>query len=165
MQVLAGLMKSCTLQTLVLGTQDPIQFLDITDKVAELLRDTGIHDGIVTVFSRHTTAAVRLQEAEPLLLEDFRDFLERFAPRDASYRHNDFYHRTTNMQPGETPNGHSHCLHMMLGTSESVPVVGGQMQLGQWQRLFLIELDGPRPKREVLVQTVGWDGAGQAAYV
>jgi thiamine phosphate synthase YjbQ (UPF0047 family) len=59
------------------------------------------------------------------------------------------------MHPDESPNGHSHCLQFLLGSSETVPVMGGQLLLGQWQRIFLVELDGPRPEREVLIQAVG----------
>src|SRR5919202_842312 len=140
---------------LALETREPIQLLDITDQVAAIVRSTGIRDGIVTIVSRHTTAAVRIQEDEPLLLEDLLSFLRRLAPKDAHYQHNDFRVRTHHMHPDESPNGHSHCLQLLLGTSESVPVMDGELQLGQWQRIFLVELDGPRPKREVLVQVVG----------
>ena len=59
------------------------------------------------------------------------------------------------MHPDERPNGHAHCLQLLLGSSESVPVMDGELMLGAWQRLFLVELDGPRPQREVLVQVLG----------
>ena len=143
------------MRRLALETREPIQFLDITDEVAAIVRSTGVRDGIVTIVSRHTTAAVRIQEDEPLLLEDLLGFLRRLAPSNVHYQHNDFRVRTHHMHDDESPNGHSHCLQFLLGTSESVPVMDGQLQLGQWQRIFLVELDGPRPKREVLVQTVG----------
>jgi secondary thiamine-phosphate synthase enzyme len=58
------------------------------------------------------------------------------------------------MHPDESPNGHSHCLQLLLGSSETVPVMDGELQLGTWQRLFLVELDGPRPDREVLLQII-----------
>ena len=119
------------------------------------MTEAGLHNGLVQVFSRHTTAAVRIQEDEPLLLEDLRQFLSRLAPADAAYGHNDFRVRTHHMHPDERPNGHAHCLQLLLGSSESVPVVDGQLQLGEWQRLFLVELDGPRPQRELLVQVMG----------
>ena len=144
-----------TVRRLVLETTEPIQFLDLTDQVADLVRATRLRNGIVTVFSRHTTAAVRIQEDEPLLLEDLRDFLARSAPPSGHYRHNDFRIRTVHMHDDENPNGHSHCLQMLLGTSETVPVDDGEMLLGTWQRIFLVELDGPRARREVLVQVVG----------
>ena len=143
------------LRRLVFETHQPIQFLDITDEVAELVRVAGVREGVANVFSRHTTAAVCIQEAEPLLLEDLRAFLERNAPAEAHYRHNDFRVRTVHMHDDESPNGHAHCLQLMLGTSESIPVADGELLLGQWQRIFLVELDGPRAKRDVLIQVVG----------
>src|SRR3981081_177031 len=140
---------------LVFETQEPIQFLDVTDDVADLVRGAGLREGAVTIFSRHTTAAVCIHEAEPLLLEDLRDFLSRSAPSHAHYRHNDFRVRTVHMHDDESPNGHSHCLQLMLGTSESVPVAAGAMLLRTWQRIFLVELDGPRINREVVIQVLG----------
>jgi secondary thiamine-phosphate synthase enzyme len=155
MQLSSAAGVAARLRRLVFRTDQPIQFLDITDAVAELVRVAGLREGVATVFSRHTTAAVCIQEAEPLLLDDLREFLERNAPAEAHYRHNDFRVRTVHMHDDESPNGHAHCLQLMLGSSESVPVADGELLLGQWQRIFLVELDGPRPKREVLVQTVG----------
>jgi secondary thiamine-phosphate synthase enzyme len=143
------------MRRLVVETHEPIQFVDITDEVADAVRASGVRDGIVTIVSRHTTAAVRIQEAEPLLLEDLLGFLRRLAPSNVHYQHNDFRIRTQHMHDDESPNGHSHCLQFLLGTSESLPVVDGEPALGQWQRIFLVELDGPRAKREVLIQTVG----------
>lgn len=142
-------------RVLTLATKEPIQLIDITRRIAAVVRQARLHDGLVQVFSRHTTAAVRVQEDEPLLLEDLRQFLGRLAPASAAYAHNDFRVRTQHMHPDERPNGHAHCLHLLLGSSESVPVAGGELQLGEWQRLFLVELDGPRPRRELLVQVMG----------
>lgn len=141
-------------ELLVVETGPAPDFVDITERVAELARRSGVRDGQVLVFSRHTTAAVRVQEAEPLLLEDIAACLERLAPRDLDYRHNDFRIRTVNMTPHESPNGHSHCQHLFLGASETLPLVDGALALGRWQRLFLIELDHPRT-REVHVQILG----------
>jgi secondary thiamine-phosphate synthase enzyme len=155
MQVWSAPGSVAALRRLEFRTQDPIQFLDVTEPVAELVRAAGLRDGLVTVFSRHTTAGVRIQEDEPLLLEDLRAFLERSAPPSAHYRHNDFRVRTVHMHPDESPNGHAHCLQLMLGTSESIPVADGALLLGTWQRIFLVELDGPRPARELLVQLLG----------
>jgi len=143
------------MRRLAFPTTEPIQFVDVTDDVARAVRSTGVQNGIVTIVSRHTTMAVRIQEAEPLLLEDLLSFLRRLAPANVHYQHNDFRVRTHHMHPDESPNGHSHCLQFLLGTSETVPVEDGQLVLGEWQRIFLVELDGPRPKREVLIQTVG----------
>jgi secondary thiamine-phosphate synthase enzyme len=141
-------------EVLVVETGGAPEFVDITEQVAEVVRRSGVRDGQVLVFSRHTTAAVRVQEDEPLLLEDMCACLERLAPQDLDYRHNDFRIRTVNMTPNESPNGHSHCRHLFLGASETLPVVDGRVALGRWQRLFLIELDHPRT-REVHVQVLG----------
>ncbi len=130
------------------------QFIDITDEVQKKVEESGIRDGIVTVFCRHTTAAIRINENEPLLLLDMEEFLKRVAPRDLYYRHNDFSIRTHNMTEDECPNAHAHCQHLLLGASETIPVEDGKLLLGRWQRIFLVELDRPR-EREVYVQVLG----------
>jgi len=131
------------------------EFLDITDEVLGAIEESAVQEGTVTVFSRHTTAAVVINEHEPLLLKDMARFLQTMAPREADYRHNDFVIRTANMTEDECPNGHSHCQHLFLGTSETVPIAEGRPLLGRWQRVFMIELDRPRA-REVIVQVQGW---------
>jgi secondary thiamine-phosphate synthase enzyme len=98
---------------------------------------------------------VCIQEDEPLLLEDLCEFLHRHAPAEAHYRHNDFRVRTVHMHDDESPNGHAHCQQLLLGSSEAVPVSDGELLLGQWQRIFLVELDGPRAEREVIIQALG----------
>lgn len=143
-----------TNEVFVIDTGPAPDFVDITDAVTEAVQRSGVRNGQVLVFSRHTTAAVRVQEAEPLLLQDIIDCLERLIPRDLEYRHNDFRIRTVNMTDDESPNGHAHCRHLFLGASETVPVVDGQLALGRWQRIFLIELDHPR-RREVHLQVFG----------
>ena len=133
------------------------EFIDITDRVAGLVEESGVYNGIAVVFSRHTTAAITIQENEPLLLQDMASLLERFSPRNAHYRHNDFSVRTVHMHENECPNGHSHCQHLTLGTSEAIPIVDRRLGLGQWQRVFMVELDdeASSPYREVLVQILG----------
>jgi secondary thiamine-phosphate synthase enzyme len=143
------------LRTLPVASCSPIELIDITDPVNDLVREAQLWSGQALLLVRHTTAALRIQENEPLLLEDLRDFLARLAAPNAHYRHNDFRVRTHHMHPDERPNGHSHCLQLLLGSSESVPVIEGELALGTWQRLFLVELDGPRPRRDVLVQLTG----------
>ena len=137
-----------------IATQKTTEFIDITTQVRGCVDDADLSNGTITVYSRHTTAAIKINENEPLLLQDMEDFLERMAPRHANYRHNDFTVRTVNMTEDECPNGHAHCQSLLLGTSESIPLIEGQLQLGRWQSVFLIELDHPRP-REVVVQVMG----------
>ena len=131
------------------------EFIDITDEVLAAVEASEVREGSVTVFSRHTTAAVKINENEPLLLKDMACFLERAAPREADYRHNDFVIRTVNMTEDECPNGHSHCQHLLLSASETIPICEGVALLGRWQRVFLIELDRPR-LRQVVIQVSGW---------
>lgn len=131
------------------------QFMDITPDVREIVDRSGIREGSVVIFSRHTTAAIKINENEPLLLQDMAYFLKRIAPKEAPYRHNDFAVRTANMTEDECPNGHSHCQHLLMTTSETIPISDGELMLGRWQTLFLIELDRPRD-REVIVQVQGW---------
>jgi len=131
------------------------EFMDITQEVKDVLARSEIREGSVLVFTRHTTAAIEINEDEPLLMEDLKQFLLRIAPRDGNYKHNDFFIRTANMTEDECPNGHAHCQHLLLGTSETIPIVDSELLLGRWQRIFLIELDRPR-ERQVFIQVQGW---------
>jgi secondary thiamine-phosphate synthase enzyme len=130
------------------------EFIDLTDDISAIVSAAGIQFGQVSVFSQHTTAAIKINENEPLLLRDLARTLRQFAPPNAYYEHNDFSRRTVNMNEDECANGHAHCQHLFLGASETIPVINGRIALGQWQRVFLIELDHPRLRR-VLVNVVG----------
>ena len=133
---------------------DAPEFIDITDRVRNVVEVSEIHNGFAVVYSKHTTAAIMINENEPLLLKDMARFLEQVASRNGHYHHNDFSIRTVNMSDDEFPNGHAHCQHLALGSSETIPIVRGQIQIGRWQSIFLVELDRPRP-REVLIQVLG----------
>lgn len=132
-------------------TVEPIEFIDLTDEINLHLRSENIRDGVVTVFSRHTTAAIKINEAEELLIEDFKHLLRRLCPVDHAYNHNDMGRRKPPIAVDERPNAHSHLMHLLLSTSETIPVVDSRLALGTWQRVFMIELDGPR-SREVMVR-------------
>ena len=148
-----GVMKS-QVYCLKLESQRAPEFIDITQQVQDCVAKSDVAQGFAVVYSRHTTAAIKINENEPLLLQDMEQFLERMAPRNGDYRHNDFTIRTVNMTEDECPNGHAHCQQLLLGTSETIPIVGGMMQFGRWQSIFMIELDHPR-SREVMVQVMG----------
>ena len=158
MNVFDAVMRTSTI-TLKVRSETSPEFIDITDEVEEFIESSGVLNGIVVVFSKHTTAAIVIQEDEPLLLDDFRNLLDSIASSDAKYSHNDFDVRTVHMHDNECPNGHSHCQHLTLGSSESVPVIDGKMALGEWQRVFMVELDGEKAQqigyREVVVQALG----------
>ena len=144
-------------ERLVLGSLKSQQFIDITERVLASARLSGVSNGAVTVQSMHTTAAILVNENEPLLLDDLGRILAGWAPADARYSHDDFERRTTNMTFEERPNGHSNARAMALQTSTTLAVIDDDVQLGPWQRIFLVELDGPR-KREVVVTTAGVAG-------
>lgn len=130
------------------------EFIDITKEVCDFVESGGIKEGVVNIFSQHTTAAVKINENEPLLLEDMKSLLSKIAPKEGKYNHNDFSRRTVNMCSGECANGHAHCLHLLLPSFESRPVINGRVNLGTWQRIFLIELDHDR-ERQVFIQVIG----------
>lgn len=144
-------------ESLYFETSYAPQFIDITDEVSRVTRASGIRSGQVTVFSRHTTAAIKINENEPLLLQDMARILNELAPATAQYEHNDFSRRTVNMTEDECANGHAHCQHLFLNASETIPIIADEIALGQWQRIFLIELDRARP-REVVVTVIGFRG-------
>lgn len=143
------------------ATSHPCEFIDVTDDVREVVERSGVTVGQVLVSSAHTTAAVVVQEHEPLLLKDMARLLQRIAPADDYYEHNDFTIRTVNMAENEPENGHAHCQHLFLGASETLPVVDSAIQMGMWQSIFLVELDNPplRPegqqRRRITVQVMG----------
>ncbi len=136
-----------------LRTERRLQFVDLKELVEERVRRSGVREGMVTVQSRHTTAAVLVNENEPLLLQDFEDLLRRWAPADARYRHNDLEAREA-APADERPNGHAHARALLLGASVCLNVAEGQLDLGEWQSVFLVELDGPRD-RTISVQVLG----------
>jgi secondary thiamine-phosphate synthase enzyme len=134
-----------------IATAEPIQFIDLTDYINEHLTMNAVESGTVTVFSRHTTAAIKINEAEELLIEDFKKMLRELCPAERSYNHNDMSRRKPPIAPDERPNGHSHLMHLLLSTSETIPVIDGRLALGTWQRVFMVELDGPR-ERQVMIR-------------
>ena len=136
------------------NTKKAPEFIDITEYVCRFVEESKVQNGMALVYSKHTTAAIKINENEPLLIEDMEKFLDRIASREDEYRHNDFTIRTVNRNDDECPIGHAHCQDLLMGTSETLPIVDGQVQVGTWQRIFLVELDMPRP-REVIVQILG----------
>ena len=141
------------------NTQECLEFVDITDAISAVVTRSDVRYGVANIQSLHTTAAVILNEHEPLLLEDMKEALERAAPRTAAYRHDDFSVRTVNMCPEEEKNGHSHCKAIFLRAGATLNIVDGRLQLGKWQRVFLVELDGRR-RRTVSIMIMGQNGGG-----
>ena len=139
---------------LSLTTNATLDFIDVTDKVKKVIKEKGIKDGIINVQSMHTTMAVIIQEAEPLLLGDLKKTLEKVAPRTMEYMHDNFEIRTVNMNPNEPVNGHSHCKAVFLTPGVFLNIVKSKLQLGKWQRIFAVELDDSR-SRQIALQIIG----------
>ena len=135
--------------TISVVTRDETEFIDLTQTLVALVQSLGVREGVLTVQTRHTTTGVMINEHEPLLLNDLKAMFERLVPA-GRFQHDDFGRRTVNLTPDERVNGHAHCRAALLRTSESVPIVNGALTLGRWQRVFLVEFDGPR-RRDVSV--------------
>jgi secondary thiamine-phosphate synthase enzyme len=121
-------------------------FSDITPAVAAWLCSVGARDGLVTLFNRHTSASLTIQEnADPAVLQDLMAALERAAPRTERYRH-------STEGPDDMP---AHIKAMLTGVSLGVPVIEGEMQLGTWQAIYLIEHRDRPHHRQVLLHYVG----------
>ena len=135
-------------------TEERTQFIDITAWVGRCLQRSGIERGIVLVRVLHTTAAVVVNENEPLLLGDLKAMLERLAPETGTYAHDDFHRRQVPLEPDERRNGHAHARALLLGDSRAIGVLEGGLDLGRWQSILLVELDGPR-YRSVSVTIMG----------
>ena len=128
---------------LVMNTRRAREFVNLTDRVREIVKKSGVRDGLVLVSSMHITAAVYVNDNESGLLRDIATWADRLAP-PGDYEH----HRT-----GET-NGDAHLKNLLLGHQVVLPVTDGELDLGPWEQVFYGEFDGQRPKR-VIVKVVG----------
>ena len=117
------------------------EFVDITDRVQAAVAASGVKDGAALVYCPHSTAGILVQEnADPDLKEDLLGALERLAPRNHRWKHAE-------------GNAHAHVKATLTGTSCTVPVEAGRLQLGRWQAIYLVEFDGPR-RRTVQVKVL-----------
>ena len=130
-----------------------IEFIDITGYVQEIVSDSGIREGQVTVYSPHTTASIVVNHGEPMLLQDFTRMLYRLAPISDRYAH-DIFEITRSRKSDGRSNGHSHCKALLLNISETLPIEKGKIYLTDKQNIFLVELDGSR-SREIIIQVFG----------
>ncbi len=128
---------------LVMKTETARQLVNITERVREIVRGSGVRDGLALVSSMHITSAVFVNDDETGLLKDIERWADRLAP-PGDYEH----HRT-----GEA-NGDAHLKNLLLGHQVVLPVTRGDLDLGPWEQLFYGEFDGRRPKR-VIVKVVG----------
>jgi len=126
-----------------LQTSKRMEIVDITSKVREIVKSTGIKNGIINIFTRHSTSAIVINENESGLVKDFENLLKKIVPENNDYVHNVIDN-----------NADSHLRSFLLGGSQSIPVIDGRMDLGTWQSIFFVELDGPR-SRKVKITAMG----------
>jgi len=119
------------------------EILDISSKVQKVINDGEIANGIVNIYSKHSTSAIVINENEQGLLADFENFLTSIVPENNNYKHDIIDN-----------NADSHLRSLVLGSSEVIPFSDKKLALGTWQSIFFIELDGPR-KRFVEITIIG----------
>lgn len=140
----------CHHHQLTLTTSAPIELIDITESVRTFFSTHALRQGQLTLHCPHTTAFVALNEREPLLQQDMLDFLTRLAPSGQGYGHD--------RDPVDgRENAHSHLIGLFMNASETIPIRDGELLLGQWQSIFFVELDGPRERRTLNLQLLGFD--------
>jgi secondary thiamine-phosphate synthase enzyme len=136
-------------ETFVVQTDQRIELVDLTNRIMEFVRRFNIREGLVSLWSMHTTCALFINEFQTALVADIKRFLEQIVARDAEWTHNDPEHSDCDRM-----NADSHLRALLLGHSLTLQVSGGEVVLGQWQRVLMAELDGPRA-RSLRVQVWG----------
>jgi secondary thiamine-phosphate synthase enzyme len=126
-----------------------VELVDLTDRLMTYLRKFAIKEGMINLSSMHTTCALFINESQSALDTDIIKFLEEMVAQDRYYKHNDPDHSDCDRR-----NADSHLRAMLLGHSLTLQVSGGEIVLGQWQRILMGELDGPR-LRTIRVQVLG----------
>lgn len=131
-------------EVLTYSTSSRFQLLDITVDVEAVVSRSGVSEGLAHVFTPHATAAVIANEAESRLMGDILEAIKAIVPPEKPWRHNEI-----------DDNAHAHIAASIIGSSRSFPVSGGRLVRGTWQNIMLVELDGPRSGRRVIVTVVG----------
>ena len=123
------------------STKGEIDFVDLTDKVQEVVSESAIKNGIVHVFAPHATGILILTENDYALLNDIKAFLEETVPKRRAYQH--------------PANAHSHLRSMLLPPDKTLPVIDGQVEFGTWQSLLFVETDVYPRQRNLIMQVIG----------
>ncbi|WP_298533906.1 secondary thiamine-phosphate synthase enzyme YjbQ [uncultured Methanobrevibacter sp.] len=135
-------------KSLRISSSSHFQIIDITHDIVAILneisKDNKISEGIVNIFTKHSTSSICVNENEKGLLLDFEKALKDIVKEKDDYKH-DFIDN----------NAASHIRAFLLGSSETIPIVDGRLDLGTWQSIFFIELDGPRTNRTVDLTFIG----------
>ena len=124
-------------------TNKRFEIVRITDKVEDIVRVSGIRNGLVLVYLPHATAALIANEYEPRIVSDYIEWVRKNIPPEAPWRHNEI-----------DSNAHAHIASAFISSSRVFPLINGELVRGTWQEILLLELDGPR-NRKVLVEVLG----------
>jgi len=138
---------------LIVKTEKELEFLDITEKINQIVVKSKIKEGFINIFSRHTTFGIKINEFEELLIKDLEWLMKRIAPEKKRYFH-DIIKLRKNCPSDEPKNARGHLRSMLLETSQSIPIINSKMHLGTYQKIFAIETSGPR-EREIFIQIIG----------
>ena len=136
-------------ESLEVETHERVELVDLTDRIREVVGRAQVREGTASLWSMHTTCSVFINESQAALQADIKGFLEKTVDRDADWLHNDPAHSDC-----DRLNADAHLRALMLGPSVTLQVSGGEIVLGQWQRVLVGELDGPRA-RSIRVMVVG----------
>ena len=136
-------------ETIVISTDQRIELVDLTNRVMEFVKRFNMREGLISLWSMHTTCSLFINEFQTALLTDIKRFLEQMVARDAAWMHNDPEHSDCDRM-----NADSHLRALLLGHNLTLQVSGGEVVLGQWQRILMAELDGPRA-RSLRIQIFG----------
>ena len=136
-------------QSIAVQTKERVELVDITERIAAFVRTSAIREGTVSIWSMHTTCSVFINEAQLALHADIKQALEQLVDQDHAWMHNDPRHSDC-----DRCNADAHLRAMLLGHGITAQVSEGALVLGQWQRVLIAELDGPR-ERTVRVQVMG----------
>ena len=131
------------------STTERLELVDLTDTVMSFVRRSGVREGVLSLWSMHTTCSVFINESQQALEADIKAFLETAVARGGYYQHNDPKHSDCDRR-----NADSHLRAMVLGHSVTMQISGGELVVGQWQRILCGEMDGPRT-RTIRAQVMG----------
>jgi len=128
-------------EKVVFSTKGAIELVDLTGKVHEVVRKSGVNNGLIHVFAPHATGVLILTEHEPSLDRDVEDFLEKIIPKRGGYRH--------------PSNAYSHLRSMLLPPDRTIPIIDGEAVFGTWQSLVFVETDVYPRQRTIIMQALG----------
>ena len=128
-------------KNIVFSTKGEIELINLTGKVHDVVKKSGVKNGLIHVFAPHATGVIILTEHEPSLDKDVKDFLEKIIPKHGNYKH--------------PSNAHSHLRSMLLSPDKTLPIINGQAVFGTWQSLVFVETDVYPRRRTIIMQVLG----------